>query len=188
MYTLQMKNSIIKLIVFIVIFATQLHASSFAKAYFAGGCFWGVEYHLEKLQGVKEVRSGYMGGKIKNPTYAQVLSHSTGHLESVEVIYNPKIITYETLTKAFFEIHDPTQRNGQGPDIGEQYLSAIFVANEHERKTARELIDKLRSYGYDVATKVLPKTSFYPAETYHQDYYTKHNKVPYCHAFTKRFH
>lgn len=164
-----------------------VQASTLSKAYYAGGCFWGVEYHLEKLRGVKEVRSGYMGGKVKNPTYAQVVSHTTGHLESVEVIYDPSLITYETLTKAFFEIHDPTQRNGQGPDIGEQYLSAIFAANEYERRTARSLINQLRSYGFDVATKVLPTATFYPAETYHQDYYAKHNKAPYCHAYTKRF-
>lgn len=164
-----------------------VQASTLSKAYYAGGCFWGVEYHLEKLPGVKEVRSGYMGGKVKNPTYAQVVSHSTGHLESVEVIYDPALITYETLTKAFFEIHDPTQRNGQGPDIGEQYLSAIFAANEHERRTARLLINQLRSYGFDVATKVLPIATFYPAETYHQDYYVKHHKLPYCHGYIKRF-
>lgn len=165
----------------------MVHATPLSKAYYAGGCFWGVEYHLEKLRGVKEVRSGYMGGLVKNPTYAQISRGNTGHLESVEVTYDPSLISYETLTKAFFEIHDPTQRNGQGPDIGEQYLSAVFVNNESERRIVQSLIKLLRSYGYDVATKVLPIAVFYPAETYHQDYYVKHQKLPYCHSYVKRF-
>lgn len=163
------------------------YAASLTKAYYAGGCFWGVEYHLEQLKGVKEVRSGFMGGKVKNPTYYQVVRGDTGHLESVEVTYDPSLISYETLTKAFFEIHDPTQRDGQGPDIGEQYHSAIFVRDESQRRIALSLIKRLRSYGYDVATKVFPATSFYPAETYHQDYYVKNQKTPYCHGYVKRF-
>lgn len=165
----------------------MVHAAELSKAYYAGGCFWGVEYHLEKLKGVKEVRSGYMGGHLKNPTYAQVVSHTTGHFETVEVLYDPRIVSYESLTKMFFEIHDPTQRNGQGPDIGEQYQSAIFTANEKERRIIQSLIAQLHTYGYDVATKVLPMKTFYPAETYHQDYYVRHGKLPYCHSYVKRF-
>ncbi len=164
-----------------------LHASTLSKAYYAGGCFWGVEYHLEKLKGVKKVQSGYMGGHVKNPTYREVVSHTTGHLETVEVIYDPTLISYETLTKAFFEIHDPTQHDGQGPDIGEQYLSAIFVSDERERRIVRSLIKELNANGYKVATKLLPLSAFYPAETYHQDYYAKKAKQPYCHAYVKRF-
>ena len=166
---------------------SAVYGAPLAKAYYAGGCFWGVEYHLEKLRGVKEVRSGYMGGVVKNPTYVQVSQGNTGYLESVEVVYDPSVISYERLTKAFFEIHDPTQHDGQGPDIGEQYLSAVFVSNKSERRIVLSLIRQLRSYGYDVATKVLPYSPFYPAETYHQDYYVKHHKLPYCHGYVKRF-
>jgi peptide methionine sulfoxide reductase msrA/msrB len=161
--------------------------TTLTKAYFAGGCFWGVEYHLEKLKGVKEVRSGYMGGVTKNPTYEEVVRHTTGHLETVEVIYNPSVVSYETLAKAFFEIHDPTQKNGQGPDIGNQYLSAVFVNNDNESKIIRSLISQLKHNGYDVATKVLKKETFYPAEAYHQNYYQQKGKLPYCHGYVKRF-
>lgn len=161
--------------------------STFSKAYFARGCFWGVEYHLEKLKGVKEVRSGYMGGKTKNPTYEQVVRHSTGHLETVEVIYNPEEISYEALAKAFFEIHDPTQKNGQGPDIGNQYLSAVFVRNDDENKIIQSLISQLKRNGYDAVTKVLKAQPFYPAEEYHQNYYQNKGKLPYCHSYIKRF-
>ncbi|MDD2829143.1 MAG: peptide-methionine (S)-S-oxide reductase MsrA [Sulfuricurvum sp.] len=173
--------------VLLIFTSVMVHASTLSKAYYAGGCFWGVEYHLEKLKGVKEVHSGYMGGSVKNPTYEQVSNHSTGHLESVEVLYDPTIISYENLTKMFFEIHDPTQKNGQGPDIGEQYQSAIFVNTYQERRTALSLIQQLRSNGFDVVTKVLPLSTFYPAETYHQDYYVQHGKLPYCHSYVKRF-
>lgn len=157
------------------------------KAYFAGGCFWGVEYYLEKLHGVHNVRSGYMGGALKNPTYEDVLSHKSGHLEAVEVTYDPSQISYESLAKYFFEIHDPTQTDGQGPDVGEQYLSAVFVKNETEKKVIIGLIDTLTRKGYKIATRVLPSKTFYPAETYHQDYYKKKGAKPYCHGYTKRF-
>lgn len=165
------------------------HASKtgLQKAYFAGGCFWGVEYYLEKLQGVRNVRSGYMGGTLANPTYKDVLGHKTGHLEAVEVSYDLSQISYSSLAKYFFEIHDPTQTDGQGPDIGEQYLSAVFVKNETEKKVIMGLIDTLRQKGYKIATKVLPSKTFYPAEMYHQDYYQKKGTKPYCHGYTKRF-
>ena len=157
------------------------------KAYFAGGCFWGVEYYLEKLDGVSEVLSGYMGGKTKNPTYYDVSYKNSGHLEVVEVTYNPDIISYEKIAKTFFEIHDPTQKDGQGPDIGSQYLSAVFYSNDEEKKTIEKLIGMLKKNGYDAATKIREKTPFYKAEEGHQDYYDKHKKQPYCHSYTKRF-
>ena len=157
------------------------------KAYFAGGCFWGVEYHLEQLNGVKEVTSGFMGGSVKNPSYYDVIRKNTGHLETVEVIYDATKVSYETLAKAFFEIHDPTQTNGQGPDIGTQYLSAIFVDNDEERKTVEKLIKILEEKGLKVATKVLKRGPFYKAEEYHQDYYERKGSKPYCHAYIKRF-
>lgn len=157
------------------------------KAYFAGGCFWGVEYNLEKLEGVISVESGYMGGSFKNPSYSEVSSGGSGHLETVEVTYNPEKVSYETLAKLFFEIHDPTQEDGQGPDIGSQYHSAVFTSDEEEKKTITRLINILKSKGLHVATKILDKVPFYKAEDYHQDYYEKHHKEPYCHSYVKRF-
>lgn len=162
-------------------------SSMLKKAYFAGGCFWGVEYYLEKLDGVKEAISGFMGGSVKNPSYEQVVSGKTGHLEVVEVTYDPSAISYEALAKVFFEIHDPTQIDGQGPDIGEQYHSAVFVSDQNERNIVENLIGLLAKKGFKVATRILEKDSFYEAETYHQNYYQKKNKTPYCHRQIKRF-
>jgi peptide methionine sulfoxide reductase msrA/msrB len=156
-------------------------------AYFAGGCFWGVEYYLEKLDGVKSVTSGFMGGKVENPSYREVVAGDSGHLETVEVLYDASKISYEQLAKVFFEIHDPTQVDGQGPDIGAQYLSAIFVDSEEERETIERLINILKAKNYKIATKILKKSPFYKAEEYHQDYYERHKKEPYCHARVKRF-
>jgi len=162
-------------------------ADNLSKAYFAGGCFWGVEYHFENLNGVINVVSGFMGGDVKNPSYRDVVRGDTGHLEVVEIIYDSKKVTYESLAKLFFEIHDPTQANGQGPDIGSQYLSAIFVSNADERKTIKKLIDILESKGLKIATKIEDKKPFYKAENYHQDYYQRKGSQPYCHAYVKRF-
>jgi peptide methionine sulfoxide reductase msrA/msrB len=156
-------------------------------AYFAGGCFWGVEYYLEKLKGVKEVISGFMGGHTNNPTYHDVVYSNTGHLEAVEVVYDKSEISYEEIAKVFFEIHDPTQANGQGPDIGEQYLSGVFVSSEEEKKIILGLISKLETNGYKIATKIFYKKEFYKAEEYHQNYYEKKGSKPYCHGYTKRF-
>ncbi len=159
----------------------------YAKAYFAGGCFWGVEYYMQQIPGVKEVISGFMGGHVKNPGYYDVVRGDTGHLETVEVIYDPAKVSYGALVKRFFEIHDPEQTNGQGPDIGSQYLSAVFVNNEDEAATVKHYIDCLTKNGYKVATQILPAKEFYPAEEYHQDYYYKNGKTPYCHRRVDRF-
>jgi len=167
--------------------ALMAEQSGMKKAYFAGGCFWGVEYHLEKLPGVRDVISGFMGGHKKDPSYQDVSYTDTGHVETVEVIYDPKKISYETLAKNFFEIHDFTQSNGQGPDIGSQYLSVIFYSDAKEKQVADRLIDILSKKGYKVATKVQRTSTFYPAEGYHQDYYQRHGKVPYCHSYHKIF-
>ncbi len=161
--------------------------SSLSRAYFAGGCFWGVEYYLEKIDGVEEVSSGFMGGKVKDPTYRQVVRTDTGHLETVEVVYDPQKVPYKTLVKTFFEIHDPTQADGQGPDIGSQYLSAVFVNNKEDRSIVNKLIKILENKGFKIATQVLDKTPFYSAEEYHQDYYDRKGGVPYCHRRVKRF-
>ena len=160
---------------------------SLSYAYFAGGCFWGVEYFLEKLDGVKKVYSGFMGGHVKNPGYYEVVAGNTGHLEAVEVIYDKSKISYEKIARTFFEIHDPTQTNGQGPDIGSQYLSAVFVNNEDERNTIKKLISILDENGFDVATKILDASEFYKADEGHQNYYNKKGTLPYCHGYKKRF-
>lgn len=156
-------------------------------AYFAGGCFWGVEHYLEQLDGVVSVESGYMGGHVESPTYEQVTSHTTGHLEAVEVRFDPARISYEAVAKRFFEIHDPTQADGQGPDIGPQYLSAVFYTSPEQKQTTERLIDVLKARGYAVVTAVRPAERFWKAEAYHQDYYVNTGKTPYCHARVKRF-
>ena len=158
-----------------------------SKAIFAGGCFWGVEYYMEKQPGVKSVVSGYTGGKTKNPSYEEVCSGRTGHIEAVEIEYDPSVVSYEELAKLFFEIHDPTQVNRQGPDVGEQYQSVVFYMNDEQKEITEKLIGQLEANGYKVATKVLKARTFYPAEAYHQDYYDRKGSTPYCHGYTKRF-
>ena len=156
-------------------------------AYFAGGCFWGVEYYMEQLDGVYEVDSGYMGGHIENPSYEQVSSQTSGHLETVRIRYDATRVDYEAIARRFFEIHDPTQANGQGPDIGPEYLSAVFYSTPEEKQTTEKLIEILEGRGYDVVTMVKPAEEFYPAEDYHQDYYVRKGTKPYCHARVERF-
>ncbi|MCD6425908.1 MAG: peptide-methionine (S)-S-oxide reductase MsrA [Anaerolineales bacterium] len=157
------------------------------KAYYAGGCFWGVEHLFQSKSGVLSAVSGYMGGPVNNPTYQEVCTGMTGHLEVVEITYDPEQASFEELTKFFFEIHDPTQANGQGPDIGPQYLSAVFFNSEEEKDTTTALVDQLKENGYDVVTKLLPVETFWKAEDYHQDYYVKKNQQPYCHVYQKKF-
>ncbi len=158
-----------------------------AKAYFAGGCFWGVEHLLQQTEGVLSVRSGYMGGSVDNPTYEQVCTGRTGHAETVEVEFDLSKTDFETLAKLFFEIHDPTQMNRQGPDVGDQYRSAIFYVNEEQRRITEKLIDLLKTNGYQVVTEIVQADKFWPAEEYHQNYYQRTGKQPYCHVYTKRF-
>jgi peptide methionine sulfoxide reductase msrA/msrB len=156
-------------------------------AFFAGGCFWGTEYHFQKAAGVVSTKVGYMGGNKKNPTYEQVCSGKTGHYEAIEVVFDPSKTSYEKLAKLFFEIHDPTQTDGQGPDKGEQYQSVVFYTNEEQKKTTEKLIKILKDKGYKVVTQLVPATTFWKAEDYHQDYYEKNGKQPYCHVYQKRF-
>jgi methionine-S-sulfoxide reductase len=161
--------------------------SSDELAYFAGGCFWGVEHYMQQLDGVVSVESGYMGGHVDSPSYEDVLTHASGHLEAVRVRFDPARVSYETVAKRFFEIHDPTQADGQGPDLGSQYLSAVFYVDDAQKHTTEQLIAKLEARGYDVVTMVKPAATFWPAESYHQDYYAKSGKTPYCHGRVKRF-
>lgn len=156
-------------------------------AYFAGGCFWGVEHLMKQQEGVLEVESGYMGGRVENPEYQQVKSGATGHAEVVRVLYDSTKVSYLTLAKLFFEIHDPTQRDGQGPDIGPQYCSEVFYTTLPQKATAERLIKILRLEGMDIVTNVTPAGVFWPAEEYHQNYYARKGEEPYCHARVKRF-
>jgi peptide methionine sulfoxide reductase msrA/msrB len=156
-------------------------------AFFAGGCFWGVEHLLQSIKGVSKVDSGYMGGERANPTYEEVCSGRTGHTETVRVTFDPEVVSYEALAKAFFEIHDPTQVNRQGPDVGTQYRSAIFVESPEQELTARRLIGVLEQRGLRVATQVEAAGIFWPAEAYHQDYFERNAAGHVCHERVKRF-
>lgn len=168
-------------------FVSDLTVKDTEEAIFAAGCFWGVEYYFKKLPGVLKTEVGYTGGNKKNPTYEEVCGGGTHHIEAIRVLYDPSKLSFEDLTKFFFEIHDPTQTNGQGPDIGEQYLSVVYYYNEEQKNIALKLIKELEGLGYQVATRVLPVAQFWRAELYHQDYYQKTGKQPYCHRYEKKF-
>lgn len=156
-------------------------------AYFASGCFWGVQYHFQRAKGVISTVVGYMGGKTENPSYEEVCTDTTGHAETIKVIFDPKRTDYESLCKLFFETHDPTQIDRQGPDIGTQYRSAIFYTTEIQKQTALALIEQLKNKGYDVKTTLEQAPAFYAAEDYHQHYYQKKKGTPYCHIYQKKF-
>lgn len=160
---------------------------SVEKAYFAGGCFWGTEYYLQKEPGVIATSVVYMGGTTSDPTYEEVCTGKTGHAETVEVEYDPSKTDFETLARLFFEIHDPTQYNRQGPDIGNQYRSAIFYTDSHQKEIVEKLINTLKDKGFKVVTQLAEAEKVWFAELYHQDYYDQNGHKPYCHIFTKRF-
>lgn len=156
-------------------------------AYFACGCFWGVQHYMNKAKGVIETECGYMGGKEDNPTYIQVKAHETGHAEVLEVRFNPEETTYEELCKLFFEIHDPAQVGGIGTDLGPQYRSEIFYRDEGQLSVAKKTIDFLKSLGYEVNTQLTPAGTFWKAEDYHQHYFEKNGGEPDCHFWVKKF-
>ena len=157
------------------------------RAIFASGCFWGTQYYLQKAPGVISTTVGYTGGHVDHPTYKQVCTGRTGHAESVEVVYDPAKTSYEQVAKLFFETHDFTQLDRQGPDIGKQYRSAIFYLDEKQKDTAVKLVGILKGKGFDVKTEITPAGKFWPAESYHQDYYKKNGQTPYCHVYRKIF-
>jgi peptide methionine sulfoxide reductase msrA/msrB len=157
------------------------------RAIFASGCFWGTEYYFQKVDGVISTTPGYTGGTKDNPTYKEVCTGRTGHAEAVEVLYDPSKTSYRDLTKLFFETHDQSQVNRQGPDIGTQYRSGIFYLDDEQKKIAEELIAELKSKNYSVATEVTKAGPFYKAEDYHHQYYTKGGGSPYCHRYIKKF-
>ncbi|MBS0287440.1 MAG: bifunctional methionine sulfoxide reductase B/A protein [Proteobacteria bacterium] len=168
-------------------FVHDLTVQDSSEVILAAGCFWGVEYWFKKLPGVLKVEVGYTGGQTKNPSYEDVCRGNTGHFEAVRVVFNPKQVTLEKIMKFFFEIHDFSQTNGQGPDIGEQYLSVIFYYDAIQQAVAQKLIQILEKKGEHVATKLFPISPFWKAEDYHQAYYDKMRKIPYCHQYVKIF-
>lgn len=154
------------------------------EAIFAAGCFWGVQYYFDQVPGVLETTAGYIGGHMKNPTYEDVISHGTGHAEAVKIGFNPSKVSYETLLKHFFRMHDPTQLNRQGSDIGDNYRSAIFYKDNTQKKTAMAQIDKLekeKRYSASIVTTLEPATAFWPAEDYHQKF-TERTGRGMCHV------
>lgn len=160
---------------------------SLKKAYFASGCFWGTEYYFMKAKGVEHTAVGFMGGHVDHPSYKQVCEKNTGHLETTEVEYDDTKTSYEDLVRLFFETHDFTQTNGQGPDIGPQYLSCIFYSDDNEKQIAEKYIHILSDKGYKVATVLKPVSTFWKAEDYHQQYYEHKGTTPYCHVYRKIF-
>ena len=164
-----------------------LSSNRFERAIFAGGCFWGMQSLLAEGRGVIRTTCGYTGGHTDHPTYDQVCAHTTGHAEAVEVLFDPKSTTFEALARLFFEIHDPTQHDRQGPDVGDQYRSAIFYTSEKQKEIALRLIEELKKKNMAIATQVVPAATFWKAEDYHQDYYRKTGGHPYCHKRVERF-
>ena len=153
------------------------------KAVLGGGCFWCVEAAFLQLEGVESVRSGYMGGRRPNPTYEQVCTGVTGHVEVAEITFDPAKISYRDLLEVFFTAHDPTTLNRQGNDVGEQYRSVIFYLDESQKKTAEEVIAEFtreKVFDRPIVTAVEPAQTFWPAEDYHQNYYAKNPYQPYC--------
>jgi len=147
---------------------------------FAGGCFWCTEAVFDELKGVASVMPGYTGGGVKNPTYEQVCAGKTGHAEAIKIEYDPEKISYDDLLTVFFATHDPTTLNRQGNDVGTQYRSAIFYADESQKKDAETFIKKLNESGPKVVTELKPLDAFYDAEEYHRKYYRNNSRAPYC--------
>lgn len=156
-------------------------------AIFAAGCFWGVQHYFQRKSGVLNTYVGYIGGEEEYPTYDEVRAHHTHHIEAILVEYNPAEVSYTDLCKLFFEIHDPAQTDGQGPDKGSQYRSAVFYKDEEQLAITNELIGVLREKGYEVNTLVKPATRFWIAEGYHQNYYENTGGSPYCHLRRRKF-
>ena len=168
-------------LLFFYSFIPRIYSQKLKTAYFGSGCFWCVEAIFETVKGIKEVESGYCGGTTKNPTYEQICTGRTGHAETVKVTYDPKVISYSDLLRVFFNSHDPTTLNQQGPDKGTQYRSVIFYANESEKELAKDYIKILldKKTFKEITTTLEPFSTFYPAEAYHQDFEKRNPDYPY---------
>lgn len=153
------------------------------KAVFGAGCFWCIETMFQDLEGVEKVQSGYMGGQTDNPTYKDICTGTTGHAEVLLVHFDPKVISYNELLLAFWYVHDPTQLNRQGNDVGTQYRSAVFYFNEEQKKAATASKKQAQErHSSPIVTEITPVATFYPAEDYHTDYFNLHGENPYCSA------
>ena len=161
-------------------------AATTGTAIVAGGCFWGVEDAFRRMPGVRDVVSGYTGGRTPNPSYEDVCRGDTGHAEAVRIVFDPAQITYEQILRRFFEIHDPTQLDRQGPDVGDQYRSAVFYLDAEQKAVALKLLNLLRDRGYDVVTRLEPAGPFYEAEAYHQRFAERTGRGR-CHMSVPRF-
>lgn len=162
-----------------------MDANNLETATLAAGCFWCVEAVFDDLRGVEDVVSGYSGGTTVDPTYRQVCDGNTGHAEVTQIRFNPSEISFRDILRVFFAVHDPTTLNRQGNDVGTQYRSAIFYHDDEQKRIARETIEEVESEGvYDapIVTEVVPFEKFYPAEDYHQEYFTNNPNQPYCMA------
>lgn len=150
-------------------------------AILAAGCFWGVQFYFDQVPGVKKTVVGYTGGHTKNPTYEEVCRHTTGHAEAVQIEFDPKEVSYEVILKHFFRMHDPTQLNRQGPDVGDNYRSAIFYTTKTQKDTAEKIVESSRAvFKQPIVTQITKAAQFYPAEAYHQKYSQK-TGVGMCH-------
>jgi peptide methionine sulfoxide reductase msrA/msrB len=156
-------------------------------ALFASGCFWGTQFYLQQAKGVLTTTVGYTGGHTARPSYEEVSSGATGHAEAVQVVFDPAVISYEELARLFFETHDFTQVDRQGPDIGTQYRSEIFYLDPAQKLVAEKLLATLKAKGFQVATRLSPAGPFWPAEEHHQEYYLKNGQQPNCHVYRKIF-
>lgn len=168
---------------------TKMSNENIEKATFGGGCFWCVEAVFDQLNGVKSVTSGYSGGHVKNPTYKQVCEGTTGHAEVVQVEFDPSVISFNELLEVFWTVHDPTQLNRQGNDVGTQYRSIILYENEGQKSAAEKSIKEFEAsdmYNRNFTTQLEPLEIFYPAEDYHQEYYENNSDTnPYCSVVVK---
>lgn len=152
------------------------------EAIFAAGCFWGVQFYFDEVPGVIKTEVGYIGGHTKDPSYEAVCTHATGHAEAAKIVFDPKKISYEILVQQFFRMHDPTQLNRQGPDVGDSYRSAIFYANETQKTKAKKILDELNKSQFNgkIVTSLEPATTWYPAEDYHQKF-SQRTGIGMCH-------
>ncbi len=178
-----MKKLILSLLLLIIATSSYSQTTNLKKATFGMGCFWCTEAVFKSLKGVSNVKSGYAGGHLPNPTYEEVTTGETGHAEVIEFTYNPSIITYNELLEVFWKIHDPTTLNRQGADIGTQYRSVIFYHDKEQKNSAekyKKVLNETNVYGKKVVTEITAAPTFYIAENYHQDYYRLNKELPYC--------